>query len=555
MNIPSPLLRDIAMHKCLPFIGAGFSLNCDLRHGSEMPDWLGLGGLLAEEGGIDPKLPPPEIASLYESRFGRVQLIESIRHALHVDEAKPGEAHLAFASLPFDTVYTTNFDLLLESAYQQLARPFRSLVGELQIPFHGGMYTASIVKMHGDLRHEEHMIVTTGDFDDYLAKYPVISTHLSAMLIIRTGLYIGYGYSDPDFLHIKEVVRSRLGQFERMAYIIQFDSSDEEHEKMLQSNLHLINLRTDGRKDRGTVLIEFLREMQTRLEAIEATSQRDTHPEAFEHLDQGILEKSLKDKDSSLLLTSSSNMCLVFIPFGHKYEFVYKDLIRPAAEVFGLEVMRPYEIQPNRPSTEQLGAAIHQSRICIADITGHNANVLYEVGIARALGKPTILLSEEGARIPFQLTSERVLAYKLDQELFAVRKELEDELRRILMTSSLSEAETFLEQNSPRSAVARASIYLEHAMRELLRQNEAKMARVVADGRAERLTLARMVDVLSKSDIISRDDALQLRRIVAIRNNAVHALEETSADEARAFVQVARDFSRKYLRTDFGALR
>ncbi|NQE54352.1 hypothetical protein C5S29_12230 [ANME-1 cluster archaeon GoMg3.2] len=231
MKIPKPLLEDIKQGKCLPFIGAGFSLNCRAPAGLKMPDWSGLAETWANETDIDTKLPPPKIASLYERRFGRVQLIESIRRALHADEIEPGEVHSNFASLSFETVYTTNFDLLLEAAYQEIKKPFRSLVGEHQMPFHGGPLTTSIVKMHGDLRHEEHIIVTEEDFNRYLEDYPVIATHLSAMLITRTGLFIGYGLSDPNFQHIKEVVRSRLGKFERMAYIVQFDATPSDTEK------------------------------------------------------------------------------------------------------------------------------------------------------------------------------------------------------------------------------------------------------------------------------------------------------------------------------------
>ena len=123
MKIPKPLLDDIKTGKCLPFIGAGFSLNCNTPIGLEMPDWKGLAKILAEEADIDSKLSPDKIASLYERRFGRVQLIESIRHALQVDRIEPGNVHHNFASITFDTVYTTNFDLLLETAYQKTKRP------------------------------------------------------------------------------------------------------------------------------------------------------------------------------------------------------------------------------------------------------------------------------------------------------------------------------------------------------------------------------------------------------------------------------------------------
>ncbi len=242
MNIPPPLLDDIAAGKCLPFIGAGFSLNAKLPENKTMPDWPALTKLLSESVEGSGKSGGPEVASNYERNFGRVQLIEAIRQALFSDEVEPGKAQNYFVQLPFDTVYTTNFDLLLEESCSMIRRPYRSLVGELQIPFHGGPLTINIVKMHGDLRHEEHMIITKDDYDGYLEKYPVISTHLSAMLITRTALFIGYSLSDPDFNHIREVVRSRLGKFQRMSYIIQFNQSNKKITEMLDQHLHVINM-------------------------------------------------------------------------------------------------------------------------------------------------------------------------------------------------------------------------------------------------------------------------------------------------------------------------
>lgn len=171
MKIPLPLLDGITSGKCLPFVGAGFSLNAKLPEKYKMPDWSGLKKVMAKAIGVSEMVDGPEVASAFERLFGRVQLIETIRKALHSDLAEPGKAHRAFAQLPFDTVYTTNFDLLLEEANSLLRRPYRSLVGELQMPFHGGPLTTSIVKMHGDLRHEEHVIVTKEDYADFLNRY------------------------------------------------------------------------------------------------------------------------------------------------------------------------------------------------------------------------------------------------------------------------------------------------------------------------------------------------------------------------------------------------
>jgi hypothetical protein len=140
IEIPRPLLDDIEAGKCLPFVGAGFSLNARLPQGLTMPAWPELTTHLALIGRVSSDLGGPVVASEFEKRFGRVQLIEAIRKALHTGLAEPGQAHRAFAELPFDTIYTTNFDLLLEDAFTAFKRPFRSLVGELQMPFHGGPF-------------------------------------------------------------------------------------------------------------------------------------------------------------------------------------------------------------------------------------------------------------------------------------------------------------------------------------------------------------------------------------------------------------------------------
>ncbi len=550
MKIPKPLLDDIKLGKCLPFIGAGFSLNCRSPAGLKMPDWSGLAETWANETDIDPKLAPPKIASLYERRFGRVQLIESIRRALHADKIEPGDVHRNFASLSFETVYTTNFDLLLEAAYQEIKKPFRSLVGERQMPFHGGPLTTSIVKMHGDLRHEEHIIVTEEDFNRYLKDYPVVATHLSAMLITRTGLFLGYSLSDPNFQHIKEVIRSRLGKFERMAYIVQFDASTLDTEKMLQLNLHPINLKTSGKKSRADALIEFFQDIQMYTETHEATRIRELRPEVFEPLGKDTLLKSFKVEDSASLLASSSSLCFVIMPFSPEYEIVYRQLIKPAGETSGLKVLRADDIYSPGVITEQIKAAIHQSIICIADVTGKNPNVLYEVGIAHTLGKPTILLSQSVEQIPFDLRALRVVIYDREKIKWA-RENLVSTIREILGKGRLVEAETLLQQGNVRAAIVETSIYFEYALRELAYRNEAIIADLLRGRRPERFSMGQMLNYLSKLGVVSKSDVPKIRECVNLRNKTVHELAEPKIPDAKLFIEVASEFVEKYLGKDF----
>lgn len=547
MNIPQPLLDDIVAGKCLPFIGAGFSSNAHLPNGLQMPTWPELTEILAKDAKVSPDCDGPFVASVYEKKFGHVQLIEAIRKALHADHAESGEAHKAFVELPFDTIYTTNFDLLLEDSYSLVRKPFRSLVGELQMPFHGGPLTTSIIKMHGDLRHEEHIIVTQEDYDSYLTDYPVIATHLSAMLITRTALFIGYSLSDPDFNNIREIIRSRLGKFERMAYIIQFDVSPDDVEKMLAENLHVISISTESDKSKDSELKDLFINIQQSLDIKEGTKFRAARPEIFEEVTADTFEVASRSVDSSSLFTSSSNLCFVIMPFNPNFNNIYGTLIKPVAEKFGLTVLRADDIYSPGSITEQIRTAIQQARLCIADVSDKNPNVLYEVGIAHSLGKPTVLLTKQMNDIPFDLKSMRVVGYDPYSPETA-ELALEHSIQQVLGEDRFDEAQRLIESGMHRAAVAMLGVLLEHSFRRLITKYNDVLSK---KSTRRQLGLGQALRLLTQAEVIRYEDSSKLSECIAIRNKAVHDLEEPRANEARFMLDLVKQFIERYLDKEF----
>ena len=328
-----------------------------------MPDWPELTAILAKDAGTKPGTEPTSVAQRYEQRFGRVQLIEAVRKSLHPEKARPGKAHRAFVQLPFDTIYTTNFDLLLEDAYSEATRPYRSLVGELQLPFHAGQIASSIIKMHGDLRHEEHVVITKRDYDEFMERYPVITTHLSAMLITRTPLFLGYSLADPDFENIRKIVRSRLGVFERMSYVIQFDVPPEKVEKALNSKLHIISIPSAGGRDEA--LAKLFDDVQKQLDTKASSSLRNSRPDIFEEIKTEISGAPTSLETQSSLIESASHVCFVMMPFSAKFDEVYRLLISPAVEQSGLSALQadecPAEIYLRTNSNRDSAIAIVHS--------------------------------------------------------------------------------------------------------------------------------------------------------------------------------------------------
>lgn len=83
--------------------------------------------------------------------------------------------------------------------------------------------------------------------------------------------------------------------------------------------------------------------------------------------------------------------------------------------------------------TDDILNGLTEAAFCIADVTGHNPNVMWETGYAMALGKPTILIGQDIASLPFDLRSHRVLDYSphaLPELHRRLGKAIEDTLAR-----------------------------------------------------------------------------------------------------------------------------
>jgi SIR2-like domain len=532
-NVPEPLIDDIAEGRCLPFFGAGFSLNARLAQGQTMPTWSGLTTALAQAGEIAARDSGPDVAQEYERKFGRVGLIDAIRRALHTDSVRPGAAHLAFAELPFDTVYTTNFDLLLEDALHTVRRPFRSLVGELQLPFHAGFLATNVVKLHGDLRHEEHIIVTRNDYDEFLDEYPVIATHLSAMLITRTALFVGYSRTDPDFQHILQVVRSRLGRFQRMSYIVQFGASDEELAESLGEQLHTISLEVPQESTRDDVLAAMFHSIQLSLDKRAGSTLRERRPDAFEEIESLVVEKAFDKPDPIPILEGSSHLCFVMMPFGDPFDTTYYEAIVPAVSATGLRVARADELARPGMIVEQIRTAIQQARVCVADITGSNPNVMYEVGMAQSIGKPIVLISQHAPEIPFDIAAFRVIIYDLDH-LENLNSSLRDYLLTYLEAGKEEQAARLIEAGMYGPAAAVLGGLLEQVLRRVmgLHDDEPTGRKAPTLG-----MLAKRAQEQGGLPGVADDE---LRRAIEIRNRAVHGVADPSPDEALFMLNVVR---------------
>ena len=119
----------------------------------------------------------------------------------------------------------------------------------------------------------------------------------------------------------------------------------------------------------------------------------------------------------------------VVMPFASEFDDVYLLGIREVAEKLGFAVDRADDIEHNENVLEVVQERIRECAAVIADISGRNPNVFYEVGYAHAVSRPTILLCRKGENVPFDLQSINYISYVSIVEL---RDRLERRLRALL---------------------------------------------------------------------------------------------------------------------------
>jgi hypothetical protein len=109
--------------------------------------------------------------------------------------------------------------------------------------------------------------------------------------------------------------------------------------------------------------------------------------------------------------TLDPNLCFILMPFEAKLVAIYNDHLRPIVESKGISCIRADEIIGIGTITRDIWEKINRSRLIIADLTGKNPNVFYELGIAHALGKEVILITQTMDDVPFDLQALRCIVY------------------------------------------------------------------------------------------------------------------------------------------------
>lgn len=119
---------------------------------------------------------------------------------------------------------------------------------------------------------------------------------------------------------------------------------------------------------------------------------------------------------SKIVATPSPREVFVAMPYDESFEDTYLVSIREAAKKRGLICNRVDNKFLNQTIIQSIHDGIERCEAVVADVSGANPNVMYEVGVARAKGRPVAQISSTPLKkLPFDISAWPTLFYRKGQ--------------------------------------------------------------------------------------------------------------------------------------------
>ena len=208
-----------AMHEgdAALFVGAGLS------RPAGFVDWRGLLRDCARELGLDVDREHDlvAVAQYYLNRRNRdrARLNSLLKHAFD-DVGTHTRNHEIIGRLPISTVWTTNFDNLLERAFTAAGRKVEVKSRDQHFSLPARDRQVTVYKMHGDIANPDEIVICKDDYENYARRHGVFQNQLAADLIGKTFLFLGFSFTDPHLDYMLGHLRTLLEDNKREHFAV-----------------------------------------------------------------------------------------------------------------------------------------------------------------------------------------------------------------------------------------------------------------------------------------------------------------------------------------------
>ena len=244
--ILSEIQRQLWSGHASVMIGSGFSRNAD-RASSTIPyppDWNALARKFVdrlypnytedEKNSVLSKKGALQLAQEFEAAFQRTALNRYVKELICDENLIPNVLFSRLLELPWNEVFTTNYDTLLERAAKTvLTQKYDVVYSCKDLAFSD---SPRIIKLHGSFPTDATpLILTEEDYRTYPVKYSPFVNTVQQTLMENVLCLIGFSGSDPNFLKWIGWVRDNLGESMPSIYLIGFMDLTDAERRVLES--------------------------------------------------------------------------------------------------------------------------------------------------------------------------------------------------------------------------------------------------------------------------------------------------------------------------------
>lgn len=166
----------------------------------------------------------------------------------------------------------------------------------------------------------------------------------------------------------------------------------------LKNELFEIQKNANKKNDTVTIPIDILEQIKVQLNE----RQHETEQLGHKEKNASFLGLPLKNKNS--------NDCFVIMPYSQPWSSAVEEVIKEICKDVGFD-FKIAKMMKGRYVPHDIWRGITGAKCIVADITGANANVAYEIGLADAIGRELVLISQD-EDVPFDFLGQRLIVYK-----------------------------------------------------------------------------------------------------------------------------------------------
>ncbi len=134
------------------------------------------------------------------------------------EETEETENHRIIARLPLSSIWTTNYDELIESSIKKQNKVVDIKYNNKQLLITKPKRDIVVYKMHGDVSHPADAIITKQQYEGYHRTHEPFINALTGELTTKTFLFLGFSFNDPNLDYVLSRLNYRFQENQRQHY-------------------------------------------------------------------------------------------------------------------------------------------------------------------------------------------------------------------------------------------------------------------------------------------------------------------------------------------------